>query len=202
MQLLIGDGHTTSEEKCSSVLPMGLVSQETLSLLNSLGKGSIDEKLKRILNEKREQADQIAKLKSDLQEERGRLRLAKESSDKVQESHAQSNGIAESEQQKQLTKEITDLKNRQQRLEAENMTLQQEVKSYVPARKERESVLSLKNKRYDAQLKGKEQQIKDAERVEDELKQERRRLQREVTIRPCPTRVDDRGDRVLVDLFH
>ncbi len=36
-----------SEEKLSSVLPTGLVSQETLTLLNSLGKGSIDEKLKR-----------------------------------------------------------------------------------------------------------------------------------------------------------
>ena len=66
MQLLVGDGHTGSEEKCSSVLPMGLVSTETLSLLNSLDKGSIDEKLQRLLNEKREQ---INKLKSDLEEE-------------------------------------------------------------------------------------------------------------------------------------
>ena len=51
MQLLTvdeTDGHN-SEEKMSSVLPTGLVSQETLTLLNSLGKGSIDEKLKRII---------------------------------------------------------------------------------------------------------------------------------------------------------
>ena len=186
MQLLIGDGHTSSEEKCSSALQMGLVSQETPSLLSSLGKGSIDEKLKRILSEKPEQAEQIAKLKSDLEEEQARLRRAEQSSAKPKESHAQRNGITESEQQKQLTKEITDLKNRQQRIEAENMTLQQEVNSYVPTSNAKEFFLSLKNKRYDAQLKGKEQQVKDAERVEDELKQERRRLQREVTILSSP----------------
>ena len=65
---------THSEEKVSSVLPTGLVSQETLTLLNSLGKGSIDEKLKRILNEKRDQFEQILKLKSELDEEKNRLR--------------------------------------------------------------------------------------------------------------------------------
>ena len=37
----------------------------------------------------------------------------------------------ESEQQKTLTKEITDLKNRLQRLEADNLSLQQEVKSFI-----------------------------------------------------------------------
>ena len=76
MQLLIGNeiNGNTSEEKFSSVLPTGLVSQETLTLLNSLGKGSIDDKLKRILNEKREQFEQIVKLKSELDEEKNRLR--------------------------------------------------------------------------------------------------------------------------------
>ena len=138
MQLLVGDGHTSSEEKCSSVLPMGLVSQETLSLLNSLGKGTIDEKLKRILNEKREQAEQISKLTADLKQERARLHLAEKSTVKTQESHANSNGVMESEQQKQLTKEITDLKNRLQRFEAENLTLQQEVNCLVPRRKKRD----------------------------------------------------------------
>jgi hypothetical protein len=39
MQLLIGDetNEINSEEKLSSILPTGLVSQETLALLNSLG---------------------------------------------------------------------------------------------------------------------------------------------------------------------
>jgi chromosome segregation ATPase len=163
MQLLIGDetNGNNSEEKLSSVLQIGLVSQETLTLLNSLGKGSIDEKLKRILNEKREQFEQIVKLKSELDEEKTRLRTLEKQIPKFNDSQ-NVNGSIDSEQQKQLLKEITDLKNRLQRLEADNGSLQQE------------------NKRFDAQLKRHKQQTDDAERVEEELKQERRRLQREL----------------------
>lgn len=129
MQLLMGDEikGDNSEQKFSSVLPTGLVSQETLNLLNSLGKGSIDEKLKRILNEKREQFEQIVKLKSELDEEKTRLRTLEKQIPKFNDSHQNLNGSLDSEQQKQLMKEITDLKNRLQRLEADNLSLQQEV---------------------------------------------------------------------------
>jgi chromosome segregation ATPase len=132
MQLLIGQetNGTNSEEKFSSVLPTGLVSQETLTLLNSLGKGSIDEKLKRILNEKREQFEQIVKLKSELDEEKTRLRTLEKQIPKFNDSQ-NVNGSIDSEQQKQLLKEITDLKNRLQRLEADNGSLQQEVNHFI-----------------------------------------------------------------------
>ena len=128
MQLLTGDesNGSNSEEKLSSVLPTGLVSQETLALLNSLGKGSIDEKLKRILNEKREQFEQIVKLKSELEEEKTRLRTFEKQIPKINDTQT-INGATDSEQQKQFTKEITDLKNRLQRIEADNLSLQQEV---------------------------------------------------------------------------
>lgn len=131
MQLLTGDesNGTTNSEKFSSVLPTGLVSQETLALLNSLGKGSIDEKLKRILNEKREQFEQIVKLKSELEEEKTRLRTLEKQIPKIHDSQ-NTNGALDSEQQKQFTKEITDLKNRLQRLEADNLSLQQEVRVF------------------------------------------------------------------------
>ena len=132
MQLLTGDetNGNISEEKFSSVLPLGLVSQETLTLLNSLGKGSIDNKLKRILNEKREQFEQIVKLKSELEEEKNRLRALEKQIPKLNDSHQNSNNAIDSEQQKQLSKEVTDLKNRVQRLEADNVSLQQEVKDF------------------------------------------------------------------------
>lgn len=128
MQLLTGDesNGTNSEEKLSSVLPTGLVSQETLSLLNSLGKGSIDEKLKRILNEKREQFEQIVKLKSELEEEKNRLRTLEKQIPKFNDAQ-NINGAIDAEQQKQFAKETTDLKNRLQRIEADNLSLQQEV---------------------------------------------------------------------------
>jgi uncharacterized protein (DUF342 family) len=134
MQLLTGDeinGKTNSDEKYSSVLPTGLVSQETLTLLNSLGKGSIDEKLKRILNEKREQFEQIVKLKSELEEEKSRLRTLERQLPKFHDVQQNQNSSTDSEQQKQLTKEITDLRNRLQRVEAENLSIQQEVKSFL-----------------------------------------------------------------------
>jgi len=134
MQLLTGDeinGKTNSDEKYSSVLPTGLVSQETLTLLNSLGKGSIDEKLKRILNEKREQFEQIVKLKSELEEEKSRLRTLERQLPKFHDVQQNQNSSTDSEQQKQLTKEITDLRNRLQRVEAENLSIQQEVNSLL-----------------------------------------------------------------------
>ncbi|CAF2190230.1 unnamed protein product [Rotaria magnacalcarata] len=173
MQLLTGDeiNRNNSEEKLSSVLPTGIVSHETLTLLNSLGKGSIDEKLKRILNEKREHFEQIVKLKSELDEEKNRLRTLEKQLPKLNDSHQSVSGTTDSEQPKQLLKEITDVKNRLQRLEADNVSLQQE------------------NKRYDAQLKRHKQQTEDAERIEEDLKQERRRLQREY--RDIKSRYDD-----------
>jgi hypothetical protein len=75
MQLLLDDGDTSSEENCSPVLPVDLVSREMLSSLYSMGERSIDEKLKRVLNKKREQIKQIGKSKFGLNEERARLRL-------------------------------------------------------------------------------------------------------------------------------
>ena len=133
MHLLIC--HETNEhknvEKFSSVLPAGLVSQETLTLINSLGNGSIDEKFKRILNEKREQLEEIVKLKFELDEERTRYRSLKEQMPKLNDSNQNVNGSIDFEQQKQLMKEITDLKNRLQRLEADNLSLQQEVNSSI-----------------------------------------------------------------------
>lgn len=163
MQILMGDemNGNSKGEKFSSVLPMGLVSPETYSLLNSLGKGSIDEKFQRILNERREQNEQIQKLKSELDEERTRLRQLEKTMSKPNDSHSTSNGVKDSEQLKQMIREMTDLKNRLQRFEAENLTLQQE------------------NKRFEAQIKRQNQQIADAEKIEEELKQDRRRLQRE-----------------------
>lgn len=133
MQLLVDEeiNGNNSEHKLSSVFPTGIVSQETLSLLNSLGKGSIDEKLKRILNEKREQFEQIVKLKSELDEEKTRLRTLEKQVPKLNDSHQNVNGPVDSDQQKLLMKEITDLKNRFQRLEADNLSLQQEVNSFV-----------------------------------------------------------------------
>lgn len=56
-----------------SVLPAALLSSKTAELLDNLGDGTIDEKLKKLLDEKQEFKDQINKLKSDLDDERFRI---------------------------------------------------------------------------------------------------------------------------------
>lgn len=134
MQIVMGDELNVNSkgEKFSSVLPMGLVSPETFSLLNSLGKGTIDEKFQRILNERREQTEQIQKLKTELDEERTRFRQLEKSQSKPNENHSTNNGVNDSEQLKQMIREMTDVKNRLQRFEAENLTLQQEVRRIKP----------------------------------------------------------------------
>ncbi|CAF1275464.1 unnamed protein product [Adineta steineri] len=150
-------------QKFSTVSPTESNSRETLILLNSFANGSIDEKFKRILNEKHEQYDELLKLKSELDEEKTRLRVLTESRSDSLELHNQNmNDECDSEQQKQLMKEIMNLENRLQRLDTDNGSLQQE------------------NKRYEAQLARYKQQLDDGERVEEELKQERRALQREL----------------------
>ncbi|CAF1183161.1 unnamed protein product [Didymodactylos carnosus] len=62
-----GDSSKVLNSDLKSVLPTGLISQETANLFNTLGNGSIDEKLKRLLTEKRDTFDQIVKLKSELE---------------------------------------------------------------------------------------------------------------------------------------
>ncbi|UJR23909.1 hypothetical protein I4U23_026881 [Adineta vaga] len=148
------------EQRFSSVLPTEIKSRKTLLLLNSFANGSIDQKLERILNEKRDEYDELIRLRSELDEEKIRLKRFNEFRIDSNELHNQN--VCDSEQQKQLTKEIITLKNRLQRLDTDNGSLQQE------------------NKRYEAQLGRYKQQLDDGERVENELKQERRGLQREL----------------------
>ncbi|CAF0904324.1 unnamed protein product [Adineta ricciae] len=147
------------EQRFSSVLPTEIKSRKTLLLLNSFANGSIDQKLERILHEKCEEYEELMKLRSELDEEKTRSKKVNEFRINLNESP---NDTCDSEQQKQLIKEITSLKNRLQRLDTDNGSLQQE------------------NKRYEAQLARYKQQLDDAERVEDELKYERRALQREL----------------------
>lgn len=133
MQIIMTEQSNGSahDDKSSSVLPIGLVSQETLSLLDSVGKGSIDEKLKNMFNERREQNELIGKLKSDFEEEKNRWKLLEKQSNKLNDSHSAINGSNDSEQLKQLQREVNDLKLRLHRFETENARLQQEVSRFT-----------------------------------------------------------------------
>ncbi|CAF0971812.1 unnamed protein product [Rotaria sp. Silwood1] len=146
-------------------LSIDLKCQESFLLSNSFTNRSINEKLKKILSEKHQQIEQINRLKLELDETNHHLRILKQHIPNSIDLHNQNiNNACDCEQQKQLIKQITDLNNGLQRLSADNGSLQQE------------------NIRYEAQLTRYKQQLDDAERIENELKQERRRLQRELRI--------------------
>jgi uncharacterized coiled-coil DUF342 family protein len=68
---LIEKNENTNEVK--SVLPAALLSSKTAELLDSLGDGTIDEKLKKLLDEKQDYKEHMNKLKSDLDDERFRI---------------------------------------------------------------------------------------------------------------------------------
>ncbi len=81
-------------------MPIDSKSRETLILRNS---ESMDEKLKRILNEKREQYEEMIRLKSELDEEKIRLRRLKEQRPNSMDLHNQNmNDVGDLEQQSDL----------------------------------------------------------------------------------------------------
>ena len=59
-----------AQNEIKSVLPAALVAPETAKLLDTLGEGTIDDKLKKLLTDKIEYKEQISKLKSDLDDEK------------------------------------------------------------------------------------------------------------------------------------
>ncbi|CAF1202380.1 unnamed protein product [Didymodactylos carnosus] len=83
-----GNSSTSVHSDLISVLPTGLVSQETANLLNTLGNGNIDEKLKRLLSERRDTFEQIVRLKSELDDEQNRLKILEKQLPKINE-HSQ-----------------------------------------------------------------------------------------------------------------
>ena len=79
-----------------------------------------------MLTEKQEQAEQILQLKAELEQEKERFKEFEQIL-KRNDSQTATNSV-ETEQQKQLVKELTELRNKIPRLEAENLSVHQEVK--------------------------------------------------------------------------
>ena len=60
----------TADNEIKSVLPAALVAPETAKLLDMLGEGTIDDKLKKLLETKQDLKEQNSRLKSELEDER------------------------------------------------------------------------------------------------------------------------------------
>lgn len=66
------DNEVVSANEIKSVLPAALVAPETAKLLNLLGEGTIDDKLRKLLNEKQDLTEHNNRLISEIEEERNR----------------------------------------------------------------------------------------------------------------------------------
>lgn len=132
-----------------SVLPAALVSPATAKLLDTLGEGTIDDKLRQLLSEKQELKETTARLLSEVEKERNRSsqleRRLLENTSKMIDSQDASHDLHELQSKfiptlssrdgfilndfalGQYTKEINDLKMKLQKIEHENIIIKQDV---------------------------------------------------------------------------
>lgn len=120
-----------SFNEIKSVLPAVLLAPDTAKLLDMLGDGTIDDKLRKLFNEKQELKEHNNKLLSEIDEERQKsVKLEKKlitSMNKISDNQETSQELQNI--QRQYTKEINDLKMKLQKVEHENIVIKQDVSS-------------------------------------------------------------------------
>jgi hypothetical protein len=152
--VLVGQEDDGEEEAVSEAdqekRTRGIVSAETAAILSSLGKGHLDTRIKRLAEERDDLQDAVRRLKLDFEEERSRT-------DRLE----RSTPFTEEEADWETKKILDDYKFRIQKGEQDMTTLQANVV------------------RLESQVVRYKTASETAERSEEELKIERRRLQRE-----------------------
>ena len=87
------------QNEVKSVLPAALVSQETAKLLDMLGEGTIDDKLRKILSDKQELKETNNRLRSEIDDERQKIasleRKLAASASKLQDNQEAANDLHE-----------------------------------------------------------------------------------------------------------
>ena len=82
-----------------SVLPAALISPETGKLLNMLGEGTIDDKLRKLLDNKHDLKEQNNKMKMELEEKESKIssleKKIAQTASKIQDSQEQANDLHE-----------------------------------------------------------------------------------------------------------
>ncbi|KAL3832699.1 hypothetical protein ACJMK2_024319 [Sinanodonta woodiana] len=150
-------------EKCSTmtngpIIPQGslLVSDEAAEMLAKAGEGSLDDKLRKFLEEKKRLLEEIKSLQKDIEDERSK----KDKSPKVPQMNGPEMQLYEV--QREASKQIHEYKLKLQKAE-------QDIGTYEATVNRLEQ--QIKRYKFDAE---------EAEKTEDELKTEKRRLQREL----------------------
>nr|XP_018904187.1 PREDICTED: leucine-rich repeat flightless-interacting protein 2 isoform X3 [Bemisia tabaci] len=141
-----------------------LVSIKAAELLNSAGEGSLDVRLRKLAAEKDELLDELRHVKLELEEERGRLRGFKSM-------NGTDGGLDFEDAQREANKLLGEYKFKWQKAEQDVSTLQANVA------------------RLESQVIRYKSAAETSEKVEDELKIEKRKLQRE--LREAQSRVEE-----------
>lgn len=128
-QKLNGEKSSDNKNEIKSVLPAALVAPETAKLLDMLGEGTIDDKLRKLLENKQELKEQNFRLKAELDDERLKItslekKLASHAS-KIQDSQENAQDLQEI--QRQYTREINEFKMKNQKLDHENIVMKQDL---------------------------------------------------------------------------
>ncbi|CAN2389631.1 Leucine rich repeat (in FLII) interacting protein 2 [Pristimantis euphronides] len=137
-----------------------IVSQEAAQVLESVGEGPLDVRLRKLADEKEELVSQIRKLKLQLDEERHK----NDKNDTLTDSPGMENGsdLQMIEMQRDANRQMSEYKFKLSKAEQDITTLEQNVL------------------RLEGQVVRYKSAAENAEKVEDELKAEKRKLQREL----------------------
>lgn len=171
-----GDGGQQLEQEKRT---RAIVSSETASILNGLGKGPLDVRIRRLADERDDLNDAVRRLKLDLEEEKQRgLRL-----EKMAEKQNYSGGIGGGggrDKQSGLSPEDSEWENKQ---------LMDDYKFKLQKSEQDINTLQTNVARLESQVIRYKTAAETAERSEEELKTERRKMQRE--LREATTRVEE-----------
>ncbi|ESP02234.1 hypothetical protein LOTGIDRAFT_238061 [Lottia gigantea] len=171
--IITAESGEMSLQKDQSAIPSGsistgaaLLSAETIEILKKAGEGSLDEKLKRLAQEKKQLHTEIQKLKNDIEENKSKK---SEDTSKVPVINGPEQQLYEV--QREASKQIHDYKCKLQKADQDLATLEGTVN------------------RLETQIKRYKTDSDASEKLEDELKTEKRRLQRE--LREAQTQVEE-----------
>ncbi|XP_042911365.1 leucine-rich repeat flightless-interacting protein 2 isoform X3 [Parasteatoda tepidariorum] len=159
----------SDSEREKRIARMALVSPEGANILKQAGSGTLDVRLKKLSEEKQDLLDEIYRLRLDLEEERQKAYKMDQLS--LMRTGANGPEMKLMEVQREANKQVNDYKYRLKKAEQEITTLQGTV-----------SRLDNHMNRYKAQAES-------YETVEDELKAEKRKLQRE--FRDAQARIEE-----------
>ncbi|XP_040492912.1 leucine-rich repeat flightless-interacting protein 2 isoform X4 [Ursus maritimus] len=160
--VIIPDGTPNGDVSHEPVVgAITVVSQEAAQVLESAGEGPLDVRLRKLAGEKEELLSQIRRLKLQLEEERQKCSRSEGSAADVAGLHNGSD-LQFIEMQRDANRQISDYKFKLSKAEQDITTLEQNIS------------------RLEGQVLRYKTAAENAEKVEDELKAEKRKLQREL----------------------